>query len=67
MTQAKNVVEGLPANASITEITQRFAALLPSFQSLASTTSTAIEAVKASGGKMKDGFDKASSCKKLHD
>ena len=65
VTQAKHAVEGLPANASVTEITQRLAVLLPSLQSLASTTSTALEAVKANGEKLKDGFEEADACKKL--
>ena len=60
--QAKQTVASVPAGATASETIRALAPLAPALQSLSVATSTAIESLKASGGKIKEGFDKADSC-----
>jgi methyl-accepting chemotaxis protein len=63
--QAKQTVDSVPAGASVSESLQKLAPLAPAVQDLSVQTSKTLESVKASGGKIKEGFDNADSCKKL--
>jgi hypothetical protein len=62
ITQVKQTVENLPAGADAGEIVRRLGPLVPALQSLAVKTSSTLDSVKASGSKLKEGFDKADSC-----
>jgi uncharacterized phage infection (PIP) family protein YhgE len=62
VTQAKQTIENLPAGADAGEIVKRLAPLAPAIQSLVVKTSSTLDSVKASGSKIKEGFDKADSC-----
>jgi hypothetical protein len=64
-TQAKATVASVPEGASASEAIQSLAPLVPAVQSLATATSNTIQSVKASGEKIKEGFDKADSCKQF--
>jgi hypothetical protein len=61
-TQAKQTVASVPAGSTASETVRALAPLAPALQSLAADTSTVIQSLKASGGKIKEGFDKADSC-----
>jgi uncharacterized phage infection (PIP) family protein YhgE len=60
--QAKQTVASVPAGATASETLRTLAPLALALQSLAVDTSTAIQSLKASGGKIKEGFDSADSC-----
>jgi len=60
--QAKQTVASVPAGATASETLRTLAPLALALQSLAVDTSTAIQSLKASEGKIKEGFDSADSC-----
>ncbi len=60
--QAKRTVASVPAGATASETIRTLAPLAPALQSLAVDTSTTIQSLKANGGKIKEGFDRAGSC-----
>ncbi len=60
--QAKTAAESLPEDANASQIAEKLGPLIPALQSLAVQTSRTLDSVKESGGKLKDGFEKADSC-----
>ena len=62
--KTKETIDSLPENAGLKEVAQTVAPLLPSLQALATNVSVTIANVKERGSELKDGFDKADSCKK---
>jgi hypothetical protein len=66
-TQAKQTIQSVPEGASTSETIKKLSPLAPALQSLATNTSNTLAAVKASGEKIKEGFDKADSCKQFRD
>jgi hypothetical protein len=64
-TQAKQTIQSVPKGASASETLKKLSSLAPALQTLATSTSNTLAAVKASGQKIKEGFDKADSCKQF--
>jgi hypothetical protein len=60
---AKKTTSSIPQNASITETLSTLATLGPSLQSLATSAQTTLKSVQSSSSSLKDGFQKADSCK----
>lgn len=65
VTNAKQTLNTLPKNASLSQVASALAPLAGSLQSLATKTSSTIDAVEAAGSKMKDAFENSDACKKL--
>jgi hypothetical protein len=65
VTKTKQTVESLPDGASVSQVTQTLAPLLPSLQSLAVKVSSTLSSVQESGSELKDGFEKADSCEQF--
>jgi len=63
--QAKQSVSSIPQNATPSQTASQLAALGPSLQSLVTNTKTTLNSIKSSSSQLKEGFDKADSCKKL--
>ena len=63
MQSAKQTLAGVPENAGAVETTKALVPLAPSLQSLGAKTTSALDAVQASGKALKDGFKSADSCK----
>jgi hypothetical protein len=63
--QAKQTVDSVPEGASASETLQTLAPLGPALQSLSVNTSNTLASLKASGQKIKEGFDKADSCEQF--
>jgi septation ring formation regulator EzrA len=63
--KTRETIEGLPENASLTEVAEAVAPLLPSIQALATNVSVTIGSVKERSSELKEGFDKADSCEKF--
>jgi uncharacterized phage infection (PIP) family protein YhgE len=62
--ETKETIDSLPENASLTEVAQKVAPLLPSLQALATNVSATLASVKERGSELTEGFDKADSCEK---
>jgi hypothetical protein len=62
---AKQTLAGLPEGASLSETAQKLAPLAPALQSLTTSASKTIDSIKATSSKLKEGFDKADSCKQF--
>jgi hypothetical protein len=60
---AKQTTANVPKSATTSETVQALAPLAPALQSLAAKTSSTLTAVQNTGQALKDGFDKADSCK----
>jgi hypothetical protein len=60
--QAKQTIQGVPDNATLSQTVQQLAPLVSAVQSLASNASSALDSIQASSSKLKDGFEKADSC-----
>jgi hypothetical protein len=63
--KTKTTVAGISDSAGVSEIVQTLATLVPSLQALATSASNTISSIRASSEKLKDGFDKAKSCKQF--
>ena len=63
--KTRETIEGLPENASLTEVAEAVAPLLPSIQALATNVSATVGSVKERSSELKEGFDKADSCEKF--
>jgi ABC-type transporter Mla subunit MlaD len=63
--KTRETIEGLPDNASLTEVAQAVAPLLPSIQSLITNVSASLTSVQERGSELKEAFDKADSCEKF--
>jgi hypothetical protein len=63
--KARQTLETLPEGADVAATVEKLAPLAPALQSLALSTSSTLEAVKAQGADLKEGFDKADSCEEL--
>jgi tetrahydromethanopterin S-methyltransferase subunit B len=60
---AKKTTSSIPANAGITETLTTLASLAPTLQSLGTTAQTTLKSIQPSASSLKDGFQKANSCK----
>src|SRR5262249_7141837 len=60
---AKQTTSNIPESASITDTLSTLASLAPTLQSLATSAQTTLKSVQSSAGSLKDGFQKADSCK----
>jgi uncharacterized protein YicC (UPF0701 family) len=65
VTKTKQTIESVPQGASTTETLEKLAPLAPAIRSLAVNTSSTLASIKASGSKLKEGFDKADSCEQF--
>jgi uncharacterized phage infection (PIP) family protein YhgE len=63
--KTRETIEGLPDNASLTEVAQAVAPLLPSIQALVANVSASITGLQERGSELKEAFDKADSCEKF--
>jgi ABC-type transporter Mla subunit MlaD len=63
--QAKQSIESIPKNATLSQTASQLAALGPSLQSLVTNTKTTLNSIQSSSSDLKKGFEKADSCKKL--
>jgi septation ring formation regulator EzrA len=63
--KTRETIEGLPENASLTEVAEAVAPLLPSIQALATNVSGSITSLKERSSELKESFDKADSCEKF--
>lgn len=63
--QVKQTVASLPEGASLTQTLQKLGPLAPTLESLATSASSTVSTLKASGSKLKEGFDKADSCEQF--
>jgi hypothetical protein len=59
----KKTVSGLSSSSSLTDVIEHLSKLAPSLQALSTTTTNAVNAIQASSSALKDGFQKADSCK----
>jgi hypothetical protein len=64
VTNAKETIDSLPEDASLTEVAKALAPLLPSLQNLATTASNALTIVQETGSELKTGFEQADSCER---
>jgi len=62
---AKQTVNSVPANSTLVETAQKLAPLAPALESLDTAASSALASVKESSAALKEGFDKADSCKQF--
>jgi uncharacterized phage infection (PIP) family protein YhgE len=62
---AKQTVHSVPESANLAETAQKLAPLAPALQSLATATSSALTSIQESSEALKEGFDKADSCKEF--
>jgi hypothetical protein len=62
--KTKETIDSLPENASLSEVVDTVAPLLPSLQALATNVSATLASVQERGSELKEGFDKAESCQK---
>ena len=63
--KTRETIEGLPDNASLTEVAEAVAPLLPSLQALITNVSASLTSLQERGSELKDAFDKADSCEKF--
>ena len=62
--KTRETIEGLPDDASLTEVAQAVAPLLPSLQALVTNVSATLTSLQEQGSELKEGFDKADSCER---
>jgi uncharacterized phage infection (PIP) family protein YhgE len=62
--KTKETIDSLPENASLSEVVDTVAPLLPSLQALATNVSATLASVQERGSELKEGFDEADSCEK---
>lgn len=62
--KTRETIEGLPDNASLTEVAAAIAPLLPPIQALITNVSSSLTSLQQLGSELKEGFDKADSCEK---
>lgn len=62
--KTKETIDNLPENASLTEVAQAVAPLLPALQGLVTNTSATLTSVQERGSELKEAFDKADSCER---
>jgi hypothetical protein len=62
--KTKETIDNLPENASLTEVAQAVAPLLPDLQALVTNASASLTSVQKRGSELKEGFDKADSCER---
>jgi hypothetical protein len=65
VTKARQTLDNLPAGAGPRETATAFTPLAPELKSLATSTKSTLSSIQAAGSDMKDGFDKADSCKQF--
>jgi hypothetical protein len=65
VTEAKQTLDSVPEGASLTETVQKLAPLVPDLSSLLASASSTLSSVQASASEIKDGFEKADSCKQF--
>jgi uncharacterized phage infection (PIP) family protein YhgE len=63
--KAKQTVQSVPQGASASQALQALSSLAPELQSLAQQVSTTMSSIEASSSSLKEGFDKADSCKQF--
>lgn len=63
--KAEQTLDSVPQGAGLTETAQKLAPLIPDLSSLLVSTSSTLSAVQASATEIKDGFEKADSCKQF--
>jgi len=62
--KTRETIEGLPENASLTEVAEAVAPLLPPLQALVTNVSATLTSVKERGSELNEGFQKADSCER---
>jgi hypothetical protein len=65
VSEAKSTLNGIPQGESLTQTIQKLSSLAPSLQALSTSVTTTLDAVKASGSDLKQGFQDADSCKQF--
>ena len=63
--KAKQTVASVPQGASASEALQALSSLAPDLQSLAQQVSSTLSSIETSSSNLKEGFDKADSCKQF--
>lgn len=63
--KAKQTVESVPQGASASQALQALTSLGPDLRSLAQQVSSTFSSIEASSSKLKEGFNKADSCKQF--
>jgi DNA repair ATPase RecN len=63
--KAKQTVESVPQGASASQALQALSSLAPELRTLAQQVSSTLSSIEASSSKLKEGFDKAGSCKQF--
>ena len=62
--KTRETIEGLPDDASLTEVGKAVGPLLPSLQALITNVSATLTSLQEQGSELKEGFDKADSCER---
>ena len=62
--KTRETIEGLPDDASLTEVAKAVGPLLPSLQALITNVSATLTSLQEQGSELKEGFDKADSCER---
>ena len=65
VTKAKQTLQSVPSGAGVSETVKALAPLAPELKSLGASASSTLKSVQAAGSDLKDGFDKADSCKQF--
>ena len=60
----KQTIDGLPENASLTEVAEALSPLLPQLQNLATSASNTLTLVQESSSELKTGFEQADACER---
>jgi uncharacterized phage infection (PIP) family protein YhgE len=63
--KAKQTAESVPQGASASQALQALSSLAPELRSLSQQVSSTLSSIEASSSKLKEGFDKADSCKQF--
>jgi hypothetical protein len=63
--KAKQTVQSVPAGASASQALHALSSLATELQSLAQQVSSTLSSIETSSSKLKEGFDKAASCKQF--
>jgi hypothetical protein len=63
--KAKQTVESVPQGASASQALQALSSLAPDLRSLSQQVSSTLSSIEPSSSKLKEGFDKADSCKQF--
>jgi hypothetical protein len=59
----KKTVAGISSSASIGDAVKQLSSLAPALESLATATTTTVDAIQSGSSAMQEGFKKANSCK----